>query len=209
VSAAAEALVGGDLYEVVARPGAVRLLIGDVRGKGLAAVRTATIALGEFRAAAADVEDLTDVARQLDRRVRDYLGEEDFVTALIAEVRDDGTYSVAVCGHPPALLVHDGKVTAIETKPTLPLGLGADPVAVTGRLDPGDRLMLMTDGLLEARAPDRAFVDVMTLVGPLARGQALGPALDAVLSELRRAVGAELGDDLALLVAEYTGAPTT
>jgi serine phosphatase RsbU (regulator of sigma subunit) len=205
VSAAAEALVGGDLYEVVARPGAVRLLIGDVRGKGLAAVRTATIALGEFRAAAADVDDLCDVARQLDRRVRDYLGEEDFVTALIAEVRDDGTYTVAVCGHPPALLAHGGVVTAVEAPPTLPLGLGADPVPVVGRLDRGDRLVLMTDGLLEARRPDREFVDVMTLVGALAHGQELGPALDAVLGELRLAVGAELGDDLALLVAEYTG----
>jgi serine phosphatase RsbU (regulator of sigma subunit) len=96
-------------------------------------------------------------------------------------------------------------VTPIETEPTLPLGLGADPTVVTGRLDVGDRLILMTDGLLEARAPDREFVDVMTLVGPLAHGQELGPALDGVLAELRRAVGAELGDDLALLVAEYTG----
>lgn len=205
VSAAAEALVGGDLYEVVARPGAVRLLIGDVRGKGLAAVRTATIALGEFRAAAADVDDLRDVARQLDRRVRDYLGEEDFVTALIAEVREDGSFSVAACGHPPALLVRDGTVTTVEAAPTLPLGLGADPTVVTGRLQRGDRLVLMTDGLLEARGPDREFVDVMALVRSLAQGQALGPALDALLAELRRAVGAELGDDLALLVAEYTG----
>jgi GAF domain-containing protein len=69
-SAAAEALVGGDLYETVARAGAVRLIVGDVRGKGLAAVRTATIVLGEFRASAADLDDLTEVARQIDRRVR-------------------------------------------------------------------------------------------------------------------------------------------
>jgi serine phosphatase RsbU (regulator of sigma subunit) len=205
LSAAAEALVGGDLYEVVPRAGAVRLLIGDVRGKGLAAVRTATIVLGEFRAAAADLDDLGDVARQLDRRVRDYLGEEDFVTALIAEVRDDGEYSVAVCGHPPALLARAGAVTVIETAATLPLGLGADPVAVTGRLQPGDRVILMTDGILEARDPDHEFVDVMRLVGALAEGSELGPALDAVLASLHAAVGAELGDDLALLVAEFVG----
>ncbi|MCU1596122.1 MAG: hypothetical protein JWO12_3514, partial [Frankiales bacterium] len=94
VSAAAEALVGGDLYEVVARPGAVRLLIGDVRGKGLGAVRAAAVVLGEFRAAAADLDDLAAVARQIDRRVRAYLADEDFVTALIAEIRDDGQYEL-------------------------------------------------------------------------------------------------------------------
>src|SRR5436305_4202844 len=102
VSAAAEALVGGDLYEVVARPGAVRLLIGDVRGKGLTAVRAATVVLGEFRAAAADIDDLADAAIQIDRRLRPYLADEDFVTALLAEIRDDGTFFVASCAHPPA-----------------------------------------------------------------------------------------------------------
>ena len=49
-AAAAEAKIGGDLYEVVAGPASTRLLVGDVRGKGLKAVRTATVVLGEFRA---------------------------------------------------------------------------------------------------------------------------------------------------------------
>jgi serine phosphatase RsbU (regulator of sigma subunit) len=209
-SAAAEALVGGDLYEVVRRPGAVRLLIGDVRGKGLAAVRTATIVLGEFRAAAADLADLAAVARQLDRRVRDYLADEDFVTALLAEIRDDGSYTLAACGHPPALLVSAGGVTVVDSgEPTLPLGLGADPVPVSGRLDVGDRLLLVTDGLLEARDSGGGFVDVVRLVAPLVVGGALGPALDEVLAALREAVGMDLGDDLALLLAEYRGDDVT
>jgi serine phosphatase RsbU (regulator of sigma subunit) len=204
VSAAAEALVGGDLYEVVARPGAVRLLIGDVRGKGLAAVRTATVVLGEFRAAAADVDDLAEVARQIDRRVRAYLSEEDFITALIAEVADDGTFTVAVCGHPPALLASGDTVTAIDCAPTLPLGLGAEPTLATGRLAVGDRLVLMTDGILEARGADHEFVDLAGLVSAVGRG-GLDAALDQVLAALHAAVGPELGDDLALLAAEFTG----
>lgn len=205
LSATAEALVGGDLYEVVARPGAVRLLIGDVRGKGLAAVRTATVVLGEFRAAAADLDDLADVARQLDRRVRAYIDEEDFVTALIAEVADDGTFGLAVCGHPPALLGTVGTLTVLDAEPTLPLGLGADPVIHTGRLLPGHRLLLMTDGIIEARDPDREFVDLLSLVAPLARGGSLSDCLDDILTGLHDAVGRDLGDDLALLVAEYVG----
>lgn len=203
-SAAAEALVGGDLYETVGRTGAVRMLIGDVRGKGLTAVRTATIVLGEFRASAADLDDLRDVARQMDRRVRAYLGDEDFVTALLLEVRDDGTFTVASCGHPPALLARSGAITAVDTPPTLPLGLGADPALVTGRLRTGDRLLLYTDGFLEARDPQRRFVDLMALVQPLTGGR-LEHVLDDVLDQLHRVVGSHLGDDLALLVAEYQG----
>ncbi len=203
-SAAAEALVGGDLYETVARDSAVRLIVGDVRGKGLAAVRTATIVLGEFRASAADLDDLGNVARQIDRRVRAYLGDEDFVTAVLAEVRHDGSWTIASCGHPPALLASGGRITPLDTTATLPLGLGADPVLLTGRMTPGDRLLLYTDGVLEARDPQREFVDLVRLVQPLASG-ALDTVLDDVLAQLHALVGHDLDDDLALLVAEYLG----
>jgi serine phosphatase RsbU (regulator of sigma subunit) len=205
-SASAEALIGGDLYETVPRDGAVRLLIGDVRGKGLGAVRTATIVLGEFRASAADLDDLGDVARQIDRRVRAYLGDEDFVTALFAEIRDDGTFAVASCGHPPALLIARGQISALQTEATLPLGLGADPTVLHGTLTRGDRLLLYTDGILEARDPDREFVDLMRLVRPLISGP-LDAVLGDVMEHLHELVGSDLGDDLALLVAEYEGCP--
>ena len=201
-SAAADALVGGDLYEHVRRPGAVRLLIGDVRGKGLEAVRTATVVLGAFRDAAADLDDLQAVARQMDRRLRPYLDVEDFVTALLAEVRDDGSFTVASCGHPPPLHVAGGEVHPVELVPSVPLGLGSTPALTLGRLQPGDRLLLYTDGILEARDPQDRFLDLMGLVQPLTTGQ-LDDAVDAVLAGLRAAVGGELGDDLALLIAEY------
>jgi serine phosphatase RsbU (regulator of sigma subunit)/anti-sigma regulatory factor (Ser/Thr protein kinase) len=209
VSAAAEARVGGDLYEVVERPGAVRLLIGDVRGKGLTAVRIATVVLGEFRGAAADIDDLVDVAAQIDRRLRAYLADEDFVTALLAEIHDDGTFSIASCGHPCALLATGDSVTEIETAPTLPLGLGAQPRLTTGRLGRGDRLLLYTDGATEARVDGGGFAGIAPLAEALRRNGAshgeLGEVLDAVLDALHEATGAALGDDVALLVAEYLG----
>lgn len=204
ISAAAEALVGGDLYEVVERPGAVRLLVGDVRGKGLEAVRLATVVLGEFRAAAADLDDMVEVATQIDRRLRRYLGDEDFVTAVLAELTDDGELTLVNCGHPPALVASAGSVEEIPTLPSLPLGLGATPHAVRGRMQAGDRLLLYTDGIIEARDANQQFVDLRSVVGPLAGG-GLDEVLDRVLVSLRRTVGAALGDDLALVVAEYLG----
>jgi serine phosphatase RsbU (regulator of sigma subunit)/anti-sigma regulatory factor (Ser/Thr protein kinase) len=203
VSAAQDALVGGDLYEVIVRPGGVRLLIGDVRGKGLDAVRLATVVLGGFRSAAVEYDDLATLARTMDTRIRPYLSDEDFVTALIAEIRDDGTCRIVDCGHPPALLARGGQITPIGCDESPPLGLGAAPTPVTVRLEPGDRLLLHTDGLIEARDAEGRFANMADVVRPLADGGTLPEALDGILARLREAVGADLGDDLALLVAEY------
>jgi serine phosphatase RsbU (regulator of sigma subunit)/anti-sigma regulatory factor (Ser/Thr protein kinase) len=206
VSAAEDALVGGDLYEMVPRPGAVRLLIGDVRGKGLDAVRLATIVLGGFRGAAIECEDIATVARRMDLRIRPYLGDEDFVTALIAEIRDDGTCHIVNCGHPPALLFHGGTIEPVGQDHSLPVGLGAEPRLTTVQLDPGDRLLLYTDGLIEARGAEGDFIDLAEVALPLADGP-LPAVLDEILAQLRATAGPELGDDLALLVAEYRPNP--
>jgi len=203
ISAAAAALIGGDLYEVIELPGAVRIIIGDVRGKGLDAVRMATVALGHFRSAAVDCQTLPEVARRMDSRIRPYLGDEDFVTALLAEIREDGTCHVVSCGHPPALLASADRLTAVGQADSTPLGLGAAPAQVTVTLAVGDRLLLYTDGILEARRPDRSFVELPSLLGPLSSGD-LHSVLARVLAALRTAVGDDLGDDLAMLVAEYS-----
>lgn len=202
VSASAEALIGGDLFEVVPRHGGVRLLVGDVRGKGLTAIRIGTIVLGEFRAAAADMAELGEVARQIDRRLRPYLSDEDFVTAVLADIGDDGSYSVVSCGHPaPQLFVGDtgGELSVVHS---LPLGLGAAPTSTDGWLNPGDRLLLYTDGVNEARDEDGRFIDLDWVVSPLESGD-LQYALDEVLERLHRFAGQQLGDDVAMLVAEF------
>jgi serine phosphatase RsbU (regulator of sigma subunit) len=88
ISAAARARIGGDLYEIVAMPRGVRLIVGDVQGKGLDAVETAAVVLGAFREAAHDEPDLVGVAGRLETALGRNLTGEQFVTAVLAEVRE-------------------------------------------------------------------------------------------------------------------------
>src|SRR5262245_42019456 len=82
VSASAEARVGGDLLEVVRDPGHPRWLIGDTRGKGLPAVRLASVAMTSFRDACARPDlSLPEVARVVDRSVTRAAGDEELVPA--------------------------------------------------------------------------------------------------------------------------------
>jgi serine phosphatase RsbU (regulator of sigma subunit) len=204
LSAAAEAQVGGDLYEVVPGPSSVRLLVGDVRGKGLAAVRTATVVLGEFRAAAAGAGDVATVAREIDRRIPPYLLDtEEFVTAVLVDIEHDGRFHVVSCGHPaPVLLTAQGNIEELALDSSPPLSLGVDPVAARGKLGPGDRLLLFTDGLIEARSPSGEFIDPAPFLPEVARAD-FDAALDSLLTSLKRAAGHTLDDDIALLLACY------
>ncbi len=207
-SAAREASIGGDLYAVVPTPWGVRLLVGDVRGKGLDAVRLAAVLLGAFRERADEHADLLELAGRLDAAVRRFAGPEDFVTAVLAQVDPARRLTLLSCGHPEPLLVRDGLVVPLPLPvPAPPLGLGPPPAArhqaPALQLQAGDRLLLHTDGLTEARRPrDRAFFPAEELVSPaLSRGP-LDEGLRGVLAELLTWTGGHLGDDVALLAAE-------
>ena len=149
VSATEEALVGADFYEAIAYKDQVRWILGDVKGKGIDALRLSAVALGAFREAGDSLDSITEVAARLDHRLVHHLGDEDFVTAVLADISDDGTLRIACCGHPPALLVGAGGARELGRSGSLPLGLGAAPTVVGTTMHRGERLLLYTDGLIE------------------------------------------------------------
>ncbi|MFF7769798.1 PP2C family protein-serine/threonine phosphatase, partial [Streptomyces massasporeus] len=204
-AAAAEARIGGDLYALIPTPHGVRLIVGDVRGKGLPAVGTAALVLGVFREAAHDEPDLLAVVDRIERSLARNLGRDDFVTAVVAGYPRAGQLEVVNCGHAPPLLVRaSGTITPVEpVLPAPPLGLrdlaGYSPGLHTLSFADGDQLLLYTDGVTEARDGDRAFY-------PLAEGlerhisQEPARTLGALHEELLAHVGGRLHDDAALLL---------
>ncbi|MGP4046656.1 PP2C family protein-serine/threonine phosphatase [Streptomyces sp. 2A115] len=211
-AAAAEARIGGDLYALVPTPYGVRLIVGDVRGKGLPAVGTAALVLGVFREAAYDEPDLLAVVGRIERSLARNLGCDDFVTAVVAGYPRAGHLEVVNCGHAPPLLVREsGNVVAVEpTCPAPPLGLraltGETPSLQVLPFADGDQLLLYTDGVTEARDHGREFYP---LAEGLARHVSDQPArtLTALHDELLAHVGGRLHDDAALLLLRKPTVP--
>jgi serine phosphatase RsbU (regulator of sigma subunit) len=158
LSASAGARVGGDLYEVVTTPDFVRLIVGDVEGKGLPGVASAAAVLGVFREAAHDEGRLAAIVARIETSLGRQLGDEQFVTAVLAEISTAGDkIELLSCGHLAPLLMGAGQPRFIEpAEGSLPLGLGdlADVprIPVTIPFEPGSEILFYTDGASEARA---------------------------------------------------------
>ena len=204
ISSTARAEIGGDLYEAMDTPYGVRMIIGDVRGKGLDAVRLASIVLGSYRHVAYERADLRAVVTDLDRAVARNVGDEDFVTAALVEERG-GTLTIVNCGHPPPLLLRRGAVIPLEPPaPAPPLGFMPVVRPRVERLEPGDRLLLFTDGLGEARRDGEFFPTADRAWRLLGHGT-VADGLASLETALVEWVHGRLDDDIALFLMEYTG----
>jgi len=204
ISATAAADIGGDLYEALDTPYGVRIIIGDVRGKGLDAVRLASIVLGSYRHVAYERSDLRAIVTDLDRAVARSVGDEDFVTAALVEERG-GTLTIVNCGHPAPLLLRRGEVIALDPpSPAPPLGFMPVARPRVERLEPGDRLLLFTDGLGEARRDGEFFPTTDRAWRLLGHGT-VGDGLASLETALVDWVHGRLDDDIALVLLEYGG----
>ena len=228
VAAAAEAKVGGDLYEAVATSAhGIRVIIGDVRGKGLGAVELATDVLGMFREQAHDACTLAELAARLDAGLGRGMGRhEELVTALLVEIDpESGRTSIFNCGHPPPLLIPAARDDAATRRVTLlevpaaapPLGLLAlgdcSDAQLIHALQPDDQLLLYTDGVTEARDAKRAFYPLPDRVSVLAAKAAGNQAAGKALLKPVSSVGGRPGQSQGLLdlvrtdLHKHVGAP--
>jgi serine phosphatase RsbU (regulator of sigma subunit) len=205
LSATDHAEVGGDWYDVIPlADDKTALVIGDVMGNGIDAAAN----MGRLRTATGTLADLDmtpdEVLRHLDKTTR---GLEQYATCIYA-VYDPHRREcrIANAGHMPPVLIRDRRHPELLDLPTgAPLGVGGVPFdTTTFALNPGDRLVLYTDGLVETRhdpIDERLDTLVHTLDGPR---RPMGETCDWLLQALRHP---DDHDDVALLIAQAGPVP--
>ncbi|MFF2137313.1 PP2C family protein-serine/threonine phosphatase [Streptomyces sp. NPDC058193] len=203
-------LVGGDIYDVAATPWGTRVLIGDVQGKGLAAIGMAIDVVGAFREAAHREPTVTALVDSLEAAVVRHNGyaeqggeQERFVTAVVVGVDTGSEAQLVTCGHIPPYLLHDGDVTAVGAGTEhAPLGLAdlvAEPRMVSWFPFPeGATLLLCTDGLTEARSPAGTFYPLEAQLAGRVDITA-GRLTDSLVSDVHAFTEGAQQDDLAVL----------
>ena len=204
-SATADAVIGGDLYDCYHSRNHTRFLVGDVRGKGLGAVEQAARVIRSFRQAAAFQQDLEAVADDMNSYLLPFFDPEEFVTAILLDTTDASRPHIVAAGHPPPLLIHpDGSSELVEVDNDLPLGLGIGYHRHDFTWEPGDRLLLYTDGLSEARDAQGEFLDLLDLAPHLV-GLDVDAAADRILDLTRdhSRGSTDAADDMAVLVLEH------
>jgi serine phosphatase RsbU (regulator of sigma subunit)/CHASE3 domain sensor protein len=204
--------VGGDFYDAFALDGgAWGVAIGDVCGKGVDAAALTALARHSVRAAAHAYDSPAAVLNALNRAVIDESRAGQFLTAIFARLapRGDGRpgfrLALACGGHPPPVVIDaEGVPRALECTGTL-LGVIDDPKIVDTEIDlePGDTLLLYTDGLTEASAPERTLStpEVAELLAAV-RGETAAQTAEGCLSSAIAAGGGVTRDDIAVLVVQ-------
>ncbi len=204
--------VAGDSFDYAVNGDVAHIAIVDAMGHGLEATLLSTVAVGALRNARRSRLSLTDVVAVMDAQIAGQFGPDKFVTAVVGELdTSTGVYRWVTCGHPPALLVRSGRVVKVlDQVVTPPLGLGlllGEPLVGEERLEPGDRLLLYSDGVTEARDASGEFFGTQRLVEYMGREAAAGRPAAETLRRLNLAILAHqegaLQDDATTVMVEW------
>lgn len=204
--------IAGDSFDYALVDGEAHVAVIDAMGHGFDAAVMASVAVTAYRHARRSGLDLADTYAAMDEAVRQQFPADRFATAQIARLDAlSGTVTWVNAGHPPPMILRGTRhIGPLDCTPSLPLGLGGgvEEIAET-RLEPGDRLFLFSDGILEARSSEGSFFGEGPMIEVLERAlsTALPPA--EILRRLLRAVAdhqeGDLVDDATTVLVEWRG----
>jgi hypothetical protein len=202
--------VGGDSFDYAINGSTMDLLVIDSVGHGLPAAVLASVAISSYRHARRNMADLPDIAAEINASIADQFGASQFATAVLARLDlDTGRLRWINAGHPDPLIVRGSSlVRPPHCPPCRPLGLQeSKPVCCETRLEPGDRLVLYTDGITEARSPNGEFFGEQRLADFISAAAAAGdPAPETVRRLMRHVLhhqADQLQDDASIVVLEW------
>jgi Stage II sporulation protein E (SpoIIE) len=204
--------IGGDAFDYALNEGVLHLAVFDAMGHGLTAAGAATFALSAYRHSRRGRHALAQTHASIDAAVGEQYPDDRFVTALLAELEvATGQLRWVTSGHPPPLLLRGSRVLkTLDVTPALPLGvrLGSrEPFEGRASLEPGDMLLLYTDGLTEARRPGGGLFTAARLGEFIKQQASAGQPAPETLRRLREAIiergAGALHDDATALLLEW------
>ena len=205
---------GGDTLDYALNDRVLHVGVFDAMGHGLAAAGVAAFALSAYRCSRRAGSDLLETYAAMHEAVGKQFPESRFVTALIAQLDlDSGRLRMISAGHPPPLLIRGGRRARIlGVEPAPPLGVdvpGRGPTIADESLEPGDLLLLYTDGLTDARDTDGEPFTIERLSQFIEREANGGQTAPETLRRLRHALlgreAADLRDDATAVLLEWQG----
>ncbi len=208
-SSIASKQVGGDYFDVRAiGSDAFACVIADVSGKGVSAALLAALLQGAFLFASEGPVTIEDVMSRVNRFIAERAKGEKYATVFYCTLNKGGELRWSNAGHPKPILLRGGTEFALLDSTGLPLGLldVAEYETKTLQLEPGDKIVMFSDGLTEAESADGEFFDKTRFQKTLLAHAALGcKELHAKLVEAVEDFSehAELSDDITMLVLEY------
>jgi serine phosphatase RsbU (regulator of sigma subunit) len=195
--------IGGDFFDVVQTADGLAVVLTDVSGKGVSAALLGSILQGMIYSQLISGGELKDIATNVNRFLCQKVLGEKYATVIIARLKPNGELELINCGHVPPVLVQGRKVSRL-TESNLPVGLiqFAEYDSLRCRLNPGDRLLLVTDGVTEAEdAAGEMFGNER-----LEQAALSAEAFDQILADVRSFCGAvPLSDDCTIVELTYKG----
>src|SRR5215469_3899420 len=191
--------IGGDFGLVMPSADALHILVGDVSGHGIGSALVANRIYTETMAQIRRGVDLSDLFRHLNRFVMQGLGGSLFFFTVVAARldRDAQTLELAGAGHPPVMVVHPGEMPHLVESRSAVLGLLPDAVNVEAstklRLQPGDRVVIYSDGFTECFNAQRDMLGV--------------EGLSEIVRETSKLPLAEMCDEIVDRVAAWRNGP--
>ena len=204
--------VGGDAFDYSVNDRILDFTILDAMGHGLEAALLSTQAVAAYRYARRRHESLSETVLTIERVLLRQFDGNKFVTGLMGLLDlSSGHLRWIAAGHVAPLLLRDGRVRELANAPlSCPMGLELiDAVREAEiQLEEGDRVLLYSDGVIEARAPNGEYLQLETLVELIQssdHGQGIDDLVHALIEEVKKHSAGPLRDDATLLGIEYLG----